>query len=539
MRLPVKATVSRWSRRAFLAVAGGALACGGDGSGPADSPRGGLADLVRISQGSDVLTLDPYFKNESPTLGVLINIFDPLTDVSPDLKIIPALAEAWEPVGSTAWEFRLRPGVRFHNGSTFDAEDVRYTILRARDWPPSRQKAEVATIGEVRIVDPLTVRFETTQPDAILPTKLISIYMLDKETCEAAVARHGEAWLSANAVGTGPYRLVEWRKDEHVLLEAFEGYWGPAPEVKRLRYLAISNDATRIANFLAGGVDLLSHVPVQDVARVEATPGFKVLRQPSLRLIYLGLDVGRDRSPGLPGSPPNPLKDPRVRRAIYAAIDEDLIVEKIMNGFAVPAGQLFPEGVVGYEPAIGREPFDLEKARRLMREAGHERGFDVRLDAPNDRYVNDEEIAQAVAQMLAKIGIRVRVNAQPKARFFPDEEAGEFSFFLIGWTNPNGDGYGTFDHLLHTLDPATNLGGANTSTHYTNAELDRLAEAASAEFDAGRREALLRQAVRIAMADLPHIPLHYQMDVYAVSDRIRWSPRRDTQLRGIDIGWAR
>lgn len=513
--------------------------CGGKDSGSPKASDGKTIDqrVLTISQGSDVLTMDPHYKNESPTLAVLGNIFDPLTDVSGDLKLMPALAESWVSKNPLLWEFKLRKGVKFHNGNTFDAEDVRYTVLRARDWPPSRQRAEVANIKEVKIIDPYRVDFVMSVPDAILPTRLISIYILDKETCEEGVKKEGEPWLATHAIGTGPYKLIRWEKDSHCMLQANEDYWRGAPAVKLINFLAISNDATRLAAFLSHNIDLLGQVPVRDVERVKAMPGFKVISRPGLRLIYLGIDTGREKSPGVPSSPPNPLQDLRVRQAMNAAINEDLIIEKVMNKNAAPAAQLFPEGVVGYNPEIKREPFDLEKAKKLMAEAGYPGGFDVRLDAPNDRYVNDAQIATAVAGQLAQINIRVTPNAMPKARFFSEEEAGHFSFFLIGWTNPNGDGYGSFDHLLHTFDEVKNLGGANTSTHYSNPELDKLDEAAAAEFDPAKREALLQRCAAIAMHDLPHIPLHYQMDIDAISDRIEWTPRRDALIHGIDMKW--
>lgn len=528
--------VSAYSFVLILLAACGAKEKPATGTGEASAAAKAPADSVlNISQGSDVLTMDPYFKNESPTLGVLINIFDPLTDVTHDLKLIPALAESWEPLGMLAWRFKLRKGVKFHDGNDFNAEDVKYTIERARDWPSSRQTAEVATIKEVRIVDPFTVELVTKMPDAILPTRLMSVYMMDKESSEARPAEERDTWLSSHPNGTGPYKLEDWKKDQFCLLTANESYWGGAPEVKKVKYLATSNDATRIAAFLNGQVDILSHVPVRDVDRVKSVPGYRVVSTPSLRLIYLGLDVGRDKSPGIPNSPPNPLKDLRVRQAIYAAINEDLIVEKIMNGQALAAGQFFPESVIGFDPSLKREPHDPEKAKRLLAEAGYANGFDIRLDTPNDRYVNDAQIAQAIASELAKVGIRVTVNAMPKARFFPEEEHGDFSFFLIGWVNPNGDGYGTFDHLLHTT--GNNFGGANLSTNYSNVQLDGITEAAAAEFRPDQREKLLQKAVQIAMHDLPHIPLHFQMDIYAISERIQWQPRRDVQMRGRDVRW--
>ncbi|MCH8333739.1 ABC transporter substrate-binding protein [Candidatus Sumerlaeota bacterium] len=533
------ARIARIAAPGLLALTMFISGCGGDGTKTGGATDSGVR-VLRISQGSDVLTMDPYAKNESPTYGVLVNIFEPLTDVSADMKIVPGLAESWRNIGPTVWEFKLRRGVKFHNGRTFDAEDVQYSLERARDWPLSRVKAEAATVKSLTLLDPYTVLIETTVPDAILPTRLTTILMLDKQTSEEGLAEDGDAWLATHPIGTGPYKLEkpeDWVRDAQCILTANEEYWKGAPQVKKLNYLATSNDATRIVDFLDGRIDVLAYVPVRDIERVKATPGFRVITNPSLRLIYLGLDSTRDDSPGIPGAPPNPLKDLRIRQAMYAAINEDLIVEKIMNGQAVAAGQLFPDSIVGYDDSIVREPYDLDKAKALMEEAGYADGFDITLETPNNRYVNDDEIAQAIAGQLARIDIRVRVNARPKDVFFKDEEQGFFSFFLIGWTNPNGDGYGTFDHLLHTPDAEKNLGSANLSTNYSNLKVDELTEAAMSEFDPAAREKLLQEAVRIVMHDLPHIPLHYQMDIYAVSDDVKWTPRRDTQIRGVDVRW--
>lgn len=512
--------------------------CGGEPSGTSSTGASdGEPRTLRISQGSEARSMDPYFALESATFSVLSNIFESLSDISPEMEVVPLLATSWQNIDPHTWEFKLRQGVTFQDGQPFDAEDVQYSIRRAIDWKPSRLRSEIPTVDHVEIVDPHTVHIITSVPDAILPTRMASLFILDKESSVAGLAAGGDDWLATNPNGTGPYRLESWIKDSELILSAHDGYWGGRPEVRRLNFVATTNEATRIASFLNGNIDILVNVPVGDVQRVEATPGFAVLTQPSLRLIYLGLDCGRDTSPGVPGSPPNPLKDVRVRQAIYAAINEDLIVEKVMNGFAEPAGQLFPEGVIGYDPSIERQPYDPDLARRLLAQAGYPNGFKVRLDSPNDRYINDEGIASAVAGQLARVDIEVEVQAMPKARFFPLEQAGNSSFFLIGWANTNGDGTGTFDHLLHTMEPEKNLGGSNSSTAYSNAEIDRISEAAASEFDPEKREAMLQKANRIAMEELPHIPLHFQMDIHAVSDRVAWSPRRDTQVRGFTVRW--
>ncbi len=505
-------------------------ACGGATPDPA-----AVRTLV-VSQGSDLLTLDPHFILESPTFSIQRNIFEPLTDIDADLKLVPCLAESWEHTGEREWIFRLRRGVTFHDGNPFTAGDAAWTMRRALEWPRSRVRSEVQTVERAEAIDDHTLRIITRIPDAILPLRLSNLLMLDRESSEPAIAAHGDDWLYANANGTGPYRVEQWRKDQHCILAAVENHWDGVPEVKRMRFIAASEDASRMMALRRGEIDILVNVPPRQVESARAMAGYRVESQPGLRLIYLGLDVGREQTPGFAAGR-NPLLDPRVREAILLGIDNRLIARAIMGGNAEPADQLFPVGVIGHIPDFSVQRPNLERARALLAEAGWPEGFQLRLDGPNDRYVNDAQILQAVATQLARIGIRVQVNAQPKAQFFNLEKSGRCSFFLIGWSNTNGDGAYTFDHLLHTAVPERGLGDSNNSTNYSNPELDRLTEAASMEFDLARREQLLQQAGRIAMTDLPHIPLHFQMDIYAVSERIDWTPRRDTQIRGRDIRW--
>jgi peptide/nickel transport system substrate-binding protein len=527
--------LNRWiSFLGGLAMLAGVLACSGEGQG--EGSRAGVpADAVRISQGSDLISLDPYYKLESPSFTIQRNIFDPLVDYDANIKMTPCLAESWRLKDPTHWEFTLRRGVKFHEGQPFTAADAAYSIRRAQAWPLSRVKSEIPTIAHATAVDDFTLLIETNIPDAILPLRLSAILILNQATSEAAIEQSGDEWLATHANGTGPYRVTHWRKDEVCLLEASPNYWGKPPEVRHLAFIPTNNDATRMASLARGEYDVMVNVPPRYEREAARAAGYRIVKRPSLRLIYLGLDCGREASPGAPGSPPNPLRDPRVRRAMAAAIDNRLIVEKIMGGNATPAGQLFPEGVTGYDPALALGRPNRELARELLAEAGYPRGFSVRLDGPNDRYVNDTAIVQAVAGLLARVGIRVEVNATPKAVFFTQEEKAECSFFLMGWANTNGDGAATFDHLLHTPAPGGGYGESNNSTQYANPELDRLDEAASQEFDPAKRSGILQQANRLAMRDLVHIPLHFQMDIYAVSDRVEWSPRRDTQVRGTDL----
>ena len=514
-----------------------AAACSPDSSRRSSGSSDPAERELVVSQGSDILTLDPYKMLESPTFSLQRNVFDPLTDTDAENRLVPCLAESWEHLSENEWRFHLRAGVRFHNGNPFTAADVLFSLERAIQWPESRVKSEVQTVARVEKIDDHTVAIHTRIPDAILPLRLASILILDAETCRPAIAEHGEAWLATHAIGTGPYRVVEWLREQHCLIEATDTWWGgPAPEVRRIRCLAVSEDASRIMALRRGDIDILVNLPPRHVAAIRALPNHRIVENAGLRLIYLGLDTGRERTPGGSGMP-NPLRDRRVREAILLAIDNRLIIDKIMGGLALPADQLFPEGITGYDPSITLDRPAPDRARVLLASAGYPDGFSIRLDGPNDRYINDEQILQAVAVQLARIGIRVEVSARPKAQFFELEKAGDSSFFLIGWANTNGDGAGTLDHLLHTPDPARSLGDSNNSTNYSNARIDELTELASRAFDPAERNRLLQEANRVATNDLVHIPLHFQADLYVVSDRIQWTPRRETQVRGTDIKW--
>ena len=370
----------------LLAAASLIWTCAACDRGPEESTSSSTSapQTVRVSQGSDILSLDPYLYLESPTLCVLHQVFDPLTDLDANAQLKPCLAEKWESTAPTEWIFHLRQGVKFHGGQALAADDVVFSVRRALDWPLSRLRSEIQTVTGVEAINDLTVRITTKVPDAILPLRLASILIMDKESAEPLVASGNEARLASEANGTGPYRIASWTKDDRCALEANEQYWGGAPVVKRLEYLATSNDQTRMAALERNEIDILVNIPPRMVEQAERMTGYRVVKRSSMRLIYLGLDTGRDASPGVPGSPPNPLKDLRVRQAIAKAIDNRLIVEKIMAGNAAPADQLLPEGVVGYDPSIKLERPDREGAKRLLREAGYTKGFDVRLDGPNE-----------------------------------------------------------------------------------------------------------------------------------------------------------
>ncbi|AZR73393.1 hypothetical protein BBF96_08365 [Anoxybacter fermentans] len=472
---------------------------------------------IIIATSSDALTLDPHMFNETPTLSINSNIFEALTEVNSKMEIVPGLAESWENPDDLTWIFHLRRGVYFHNGDTFDAEDVVFTLNRVMNHPKSQFKSNFSTITSVRAIDPYTVEIKTEYPFPVLPRKLKSVFIYSKEYVE----EHDDQYLALHPNGTGPYKLEKWVKDNVLVLTAFDKYWKGKAEIEKVVFKPIPNAATRVAALMSGEVDILIDLPVRDVEKIKKAKNIHVIARPSLRLIFLGMNTEK-----------GPFADLRVRKAVYHAINEDEIVRYVMNGHAYPAGQFFPETVFGYNPEIKRLEYNPEKARELLKEAGYPDGFTITLDAPNDRYVNDAQIAQAIAIQLAKVGIKVNLQIQPKSSYFKKILARDTDFYLLGWMNSDGDGSGTLEGLLHT--PEGRYGRFNMG-NYSNPEVDRLVEEAARTIDPEKRLKIMQQAVKVAIEDVAQIPLHYQEDIYAIADYVIWTPRPDKYIKAYEI----
>ena len=484
----------------------------------------GAAQTLIHGASSEPRSLDPYFHSETPTNSMNKNLHDCLVDFDSELKVCPALAEKWENPDNLTWLFHLRKAVTFHDGTPFTAHDVKFSIERCKTWAKSGFKATAGQVDSVEVIDDFTVKITTKKPFGILPRKLAQVMILSKKFVET----NGDDYISDHANGTGPYKLKEWVKGDHLTLEANESYFRGAPVTKTVTLRPLTNDPTRTAALLSGEVHLIDDVPVRDVDRIKAGKEVEVALRPSLRLIYLQMDHDRPTTPKV-DSPTgkNPLMDARVRKALYLGIDEEAIVTHVMNGFAVPASQFYPSAVFGYDESITRAAYDPEKAKALLAEAGYPDGFGLTIDSPNDRYVNDEKIAQAIAASLAKIGLKMKVNAIPKKTFFPMTDRRETSFFLIGWSCADGDASAFLDGIAHTHDKDKGYGRYNRG-RYSNPKVDALIESASATVDQDERLSSMKEAQRIALVeDQSFIPLHYQVDLYAKSKKLDWKPRAD------------
>jgi peptide/nickel transport system substrate-binding protein len=492
----------------------------------------GYTQTLKIGLASGALTMDPHAHDEVATISILSNIFDSLVSFDKDLKIYPNLATSWTNPTPTVWIMKLRKNIKFHNGNSFNADDVVFSFNRIKNWEKSGFKGKVNMIVSATKIDDFTVKFITKKPYPVFLKKITYVTILDKETLEGK----SDAWIAIHPMGTGPYQFISWSKGDHIALKANSDYWQGKAAYDDLLLKPLTNNATRVAAILSGEVDLINRVPVMDVHRIQKYSTLNFFEQPGLRLIYLQMDQHRDKSPFIKSTNnKNPLKDLRVRKAIYYGIDEAAIIKYIMRGFAVPAAQFSPSAVFGSDPSITRVKHNRKKAKQLLADAGYPDGFDIQLDAPNNRYVNDAQIAQAVATTLAKIGIRVSVNAIPKSRFFGKISQLDTSFFLIGWESTDGDSSSILDACIHSFNQTEGFGRYNHG-RFSNLKVDKLIEKSANIMNTKERLMYLQKAQKSALVDNQClIPLHFQVDLYAASKKVYFKPRIDGQIWVFDI----
>ena len=488
------------------------------------------AKPLRMANQGDVVSLDPHSLNESFQLSFLSNVFDPLVTFSKTMGVAPALATEWKQTNPTTWRFTLRRNVTFHDGTPFTADDVVFSFARG-SAEGSDLKSTVSNIAEVKKVDAYAVDIVTGTPYPILPETLRTFMIMSKKWCETNGAtdpvdvrkgKENAATLKVN--GTGAFMLRSRAPGSKTELNANPKYWDKVDgNVSEIIFTPIGNDATRVAALVSGEIDMMDPVPLQDIARIEANPNLKVMKGPELRTIFLGMDQKRDELLFSSIKGKNPFKDKRVRQAFYQAIDIEAIKEKIMREASTPTGLMVAPGVKGYPGQFmnARLPYDVPGARRRLSDAGYPNGFEVTMNCPNDRYVNDAEICQAVAAMLAKIDVKVTLATESKATYFPKILARNTSFYLLGWTPSTVDAHDPLSALMAT-PPADGKGGQGQFNlgWYSNPKLDELTQKIASEIDQNKRNNMIADAYRIHQDDIGHIPLHQQALAWGMKKNI-------------------
>jgi peptide/nickel transport system substrate-binding protein len=486
------------------------------------------AQTFKFANQGDALSMDPHSLNESFQLAFTGNIYEPLIGRGKKLELVPALATDWKQTAPTVWRFNLRKNVSFHDGTPFSADDVIFSYRRAQG-DGSDVKTYVGAIKEIRKIDDHTIDIVTNEPFPILPDVVTNWFMMSKKWCEENKAtqpvdkRKGvENTASFKANGTGPYRLRSREPSIRTTLQRSPNYWGKIEgNVQEVVFTPIGNPSTRVAALLSGEVDMMEPVPVQDIARINASAGHKVMQAPELRTIFLGMDQSRGELLSSSVKGKNPFKDKRVRQAFYQAIDVNAIQKSVMRGASAPTGLMIAPGITGFPAELNKRlPYDVEAAKKLMTEAGYPQGFEVGMNCPNDRYVNDEDICKAVAAMLARINVKVNLAAETKGTYFPKILSRNTSFYMLGWTPGSYDSHNPLFALFST--PGAGGQGQFNLGSYSNPKVDELTKAIATETDVAKRNAMIAEAMKIHQDDVGHIPLHQQA--------LAWAMKRNVDL---------
>ncbi len=496
------------------------------------------AVTLKIGNQGDALSMDPHSLNESLQLTVLENVFETLVYRDKDYKLIPALATSWKQTAPTVWHFDLRKGVTFHDGTPFTADDVIFSYERTKA-DGSDMKSYVGQIKEIRKINDHSIDIITNAPFPILPEMFYRWFIMSKKWCETNQAtrpvdrRKGiENAASFRANGTGPYRVRERQPNVRTTFVRNGTYWGKIPgNVDEVIFNVIGNDATRVAALISGEVDVMEPVPVQDVDRIKSDSKLKVVQGPELRVIFLGMDQKRDELLFSNVKGKNPFKDKRVRQAFYQAIDIEGIKRTVMRGASAPIAQMFPKQVNGFAADIEKRlPYDVEGAKKLLADAGYPNGFEVSMNCPNDRYVNDGAICQAVAAQLARVNVKIKLEVETKGTYFPKILRRDTSFYMLGWTASTVDAHNVLYPIMST--PGEGGRGQFNLGAYSNPKVDELTDKVASETDQKKRNEMIREASKIHMDDIGHIPLHAQA--------LNWGAKKNielTQLPGNEMVW--
>ena len=493
------------------------------------------AQELRIGLAAEPTAMDPHYHNLSPNSSMSSHIFEKLVGQDERQRLVPELAESWRAIDATTWEFKLRRNVRFHDGTPFTADDVLFSFERAPNVEGSPSSFGIYARGKTFTkVDDHTIHVKTPAPYPLMANDLSTIFIVSKKHGQGAKTPDYNSGKAA--IGTGQYRFVEYSPGNRIVVQRNDQYWRQKAPWERVVFRSIKSDPSRVAALLAGDVDMIDEVPATDMARLKKDPKVTIAQVVSNRIIYLHLDHYRDDSPFVQakdGKPiKSPLRDRRVRQAISKAIDRDAIISRVMEGQAIKAGQLLPDGFFGVSKKLQPVAYDPNGAKKLLAEAGVPNGFRMTIHSPNDRYPNDAKIAEAVGQMLSRIGIDTQVVTMTQGVFFRDASSGapdkgpKFSFILVGWGSGTGEASSPLKSLLATFDREKGMGASNRG-RYSNPEVDKLINEALATVDDAKRADLLARATEVAIEDVGIIPLHYQVNTWAMRKGFAYKARTD------------
>ncbi|MCV0395847.1 MAG: ABC transporter substrate-binding protein [Rhizobiaceae bacterium] len=496
------------------------------------------AETVRWARSGDALTLDPHSQNQGVTHNFAHHIYETLVDRDVEGNLIPRLATEWniKEGDETVWVFKLREGVTFHDGADFTAEDVVFSLDRARSQKSNMRQLH-ADVESVTAVDDHTVEVKMAGPAPLYPNNLTNTFIMDKtwsETNNAVEVQEAgsddDNYAVRNTNGTGPYKLVSREPDVRSVLEIYEDHWAEEkPEVTEIIYTPIAEAATRVAALLSGEVDIVQDVPVQDIERLSSSDGIKVETGPENRVIYFGYRFGEEPLRSSNVTDKNPFNDPKVREAIHLAIDRDAIKQVVMRGQSIPTGVATPPFVNGWTPELDAYPAtDVDRAKELLAEAGYPDGFTVTIDTPNNRYVNDEAISQAMVGMLGRIGIQATLASRPIAQHSPIIQNNETDFYLLGWGVPTFDSAYIFNDLIHTKEG--DYGAYNVGL-YSNPELDEKIKSLGTETDIEKRDETIAEIWAKVQEDRVLLPVHNQVLAYAMKSNINLAVHPENQPR--------
>ena len=498
--------------------------------------------VLNVGTGGAFTSIDPHYHNLTPNNVIADHLFSKLVALDGSFKPVPDLAVSWMSIDPHTWEFKLRPGVVFSDGTPFTPDDIKFTfdrIPQVLNSPASFTQA-VKPVKDLEVIDATTVRMHTFQPEPLLPIFLAQARIVSR--------KHGEGMVTADynsgkaAIGTGPYLMDSVLLGDKIVFKRNDKYFGDAPLWDTVNYRLIANNGSRTAALQAGDVDIIDQVSTRDVAILQKDPKLAIAAPPGQRLIYLTLDTEREPTPfafDLGGKPlaKNPLKELKVRQALSHAINRAGLKTQIMDGFASPTGQLMPEGAGGYDPSIKVDTYDVNLAKTLLAEAGYGEGFQLTLQGPNDRYVNDKALVEAIAQMWSRIGVKTTVDTKPAAMFFAEGARDLYTISLTGWASDTGEASSSLIQIIASVNPEKGRGAQPKPSHFARADIDAVVEESLATFDDQKREALYLKATEMGMAQQAFIPLHHQVNISASKKAFHLRPRQQEGVRAWEVDY--